>query len=42
MGEKVNIGAVRKALTTLHKKLSQKGRIIIPLKGTVINQFNPG
>jgi|LakMenEpi02Jun12_1017388.scaffolds.fasta_scaffold14959_1 hypothetical protein len=42
MGEKVDIGAVREALTTLHKKLSQKWRIIIPLKGTVIDKFNPG
>ena len=42
MSKKVNIGSVREALTTLHKKLSQKGGIIIPLKGAVINQFNSG
>jgi hypothetical protein len=42
MGKKVNVGAVREGLTALHKKLSQKWRIIIPLKGTVIDKFNPG
>ena len=42
MGKKVDVGAVGKGLTALHKKLSQKWRIIIPLKGAVINQFNSG
>jgi hypothetical protein len=42
MGEKVDIGSVGEGLTALHKKLAKKGGIIIPLKGAVIDKFNPG
>ena len=42
MGEKVDVGSVGEGLTALHKKLSQKWRIIISLKGAMINQFNSG